>query len=381
MSNLPVNLPEIESLAKHASSSGYFNDAKQLSQAVMKMTIAQSLGLPAIAGLTGVSIIEGKPVLGATLVASLVEEHPRFLYKVLEHTNDICSIEFFERGKDGQPVRSLGTSTFTMDDAKKAGLAGKQNWAKYPRNMLFARAMTNGARWYAPSAFNGLPVYNEDELDDVILTSATTVTTEAPAPAVKNGDALDAEFRSASSPPAQPEVIDAQFTPDEPPAPVEPSPEQRAMFFAIHGEIGMPAHDGIDKQVNYRVWGKIVGREVTSWTQLSKAEVSQIVDWMNAVKEGRAKIPPIHKYRDELTGQATLQPQEPRGMIDGFSDLVKRLKLTEGQVDKLLKLKGDRNADTIACCGWIRGYETFEQFETLFADAFDDLEEMNGGAA
>ena len=36
-------------------------------------------------------------------------------------------------------------------------------WEKYPRNMVFARALTNGARWYCPDVFNG-PIYTPDEL-------------------------------------------------------------------------------------------------------------------------------------------------------------------------------------------------------------------------
>ena len=35
----------------------------------------------------------------------------------------------------------------------------KSGWVKYPRNMLFARAMSNGVRWFAPEATGGLPVY------------------------------------------------------------------------------------------------------------------------------------------------------------------------------------------------------------------------------
>ena len=45
-----------------------------------------------------------------------------------------------------------------------AGLDSNTNWRKYPRNMLFARAISNGARWYCPDLFGGSPVYTPDEL-------------------------------------------------------------------------------------------------------------------------------------------------------------------------------------------------------------------------
>jgi len=50
-----------------------------------------------------------------------------------------------------------------MQDATKAGLASQGIWKSYPRNMLYARAMSNGAKWYCPSIFGG-PVYHNGEL-------------------------------------------------------------------------------------------------------------------------------------------------------------------------------------------------------------------------
>jgi hypothetical protein len=73
---------------------------------------------------------------------------------VLEHTDSVCRIAFTE---GGQPI---GESVFTLADAKKAGT---QNLDKFPRNMLFARAMSNGVRWYCPDVFD-TAVYTPDEL-------------------------------------------------------------------------------------------------------------------------------------------------------------------------------------------------------------------------
>jgi hypothetical protein len=50
-----------------------------------------------------------------------------------------------------------------MDDAKAANLKG-ENWTNYPRNMLFARAVSNGAKWFCPDLFGGAPVYTPEEL-------------------------------------------------------------------------------------------------------------------------------------------------------------------------------------------------------------------------
>jgi hypothetical protein len=59
--------------------------------------------------------------------------------------------------------KSIGISTFSLDDARRAGLTSNPTWKSYPRNMLFARALSNGARWFCPDVFNG-PVYTPEEL-------------------------------------------------------------------------------------------------------------------------------------------------------------------------------------------------------------------------
>jgi hypothetical protein len=51
-----------------------------------------------------------------------------------------------------------------MKEAQAAGLTGKDNWKKYPSDMLFARAISRGARRFAPGIFGGSPVYTPDEM-------------------------------------------------------------------------------------------------------------------------------------------------------------------------------------------------------------------------
>lgn len=46
----------------------------------------------------------------------------------------------------------------------EAKAAGTKNLDKFPRNMLFARAMSNGTKWYTPDVFNGNLVYTPDEM-------------------------------------------------------------------------------------------------------------------------------------------------------------------------------------------------------------------------
>ncbi len=153
----PVSLTETIHMGKVLFESGLFTDIKSASQAVVKIQAGAELGIPPLASLTGVHIIQGKPTIGAGLMASTVKASGKYNYKVVKQDEKICSIDFYE-GKD-----VIGNSTFTIEDAKKAGT---KNLDKFPKNMLFARAMSNGVKWFCPDVFAG-PVYTPEDFDKV----------------------------------------------------------------------------------------------------------------------------------------------------------------------------------------------------------------------
>lgn len=160
----PIRLGEV------LAESGYFTDAKDAAQAAVKVMAGQELGFGPIASMTGIHIIEGKPALGANMLAALVRRHPEYDYRVTELTNEKCSLTFSYRGDDLEPP-----SEFSFEDArrikwydKKKGdwrpLTDKGPWRFYPRNMLFARAMSNGVTFHCPDLCAGAPVYTPEEL-------------------------------------------------------------------------------------------------------------------------------------------------------------------------------------------------------------------------
>jgi len=152
------NFDELAKAAGAMSKSGFFADSRDQAQAIVKIMAGQEMGFGAFASMTGIHIIQGKPTIGANLMASAVKGSGKYDYRILALNETVAEIEFFQQGK------SIGISKFTMDDAKKAGITGKDNWQKFARNMLFSRAMSNGVRWYCPDVFNGSAVYTPDEL-------------------------------------------------------------------------------------------------------------------------------------------------------------------------------------------------------------------------
>ncbi len=158
-----TNIDDLARTAKMLAMSGYFSTKGdmdvQVAQLATRILAGNELGFGPFASVNNIYIIQGKPVIAANLMASAVKSNPRYDYRVTKLTDTECVITYYQGGE------LLGISSFTMDDAKKAGLTSKDNWKKWPRNMLFARAMSNGVRLHCPDVFNGNAVYTEDELE------------------------------------------------------------------------------------------------------------------------------------------------------------------------------------------------------------------------
>jgi hypothetical protein len=135
-------------------------------EAALAVTLyGQELGLGPVSSLMSIVIVQGKPALSAAGVGALLQRSGRFDYRVAALDDRHASLEFFALA-DGQRT-PIGTSTFTLEDARQAGLNNSPTWKSYPRNLLLARALTNGVRWFAPSVTLG-GIYTPEELGQPI---------------------------------------------------------------------------------------------------------------------------------------------------------------------------------------------------------------------
>lgn len=188
---IKTNLQDTLTLADYFVKSGFFKDVSQVAHAVVKIQAGQELGIPPFAAMTGINIIQGKVALGANIIATLIANDPRYAYQVVKSDNKVCEIQFYENGKPS------GIASFTIQEAQEAQLTGKAVWKQYPSDMLFARAITRGARRYAPGIFGGSPIYTPEELgqdtdeDGYIETTARDV--------VQNHPPLEGEVKQAVS--------------------------------------------------------------------------------------------------------------------------------------------------------------------------------------
>lgn len=176
----------IQRTAKLLAASGYFGTERDatiaMAQVATKIMAGRELGFGAFASVNGIHVISGKPAIGANLMASAVKSSGRYDYRVREMTAEKCVIEFFERVGDKR--ESIGVSEFTKADAEAAGT---QNMKKFGRNMMFARCMSNGVRWFCPDIFSGNAVYVPEELGaevdgDGNVVDTTYTVTQPPEP-------------------------------------------------------------------------------------------------------------------------------------------------------------------------------------------------------
>jgi hypothetical protein len=156
ITTMPVN--DIMIMAKTFVDSGMFADTKQAAQAFVKIQAGQEIGLAPFASMSGINIILGKPTFGSGVIASCVKGSNKYDFKVKELSDKLCSIDFFE-GKE-----LIGNSTFTIEDAKKQST---KNLDKFPKNMLYARAISNGQKWFCPDVFQ-MSVYVPEEMPEPI---------------------------------------------------------------------------------------------------------------------------------------------------------------------------------------------------------------------
>lgn len=137
-------------------------------QAVAVILTGRELGLGPMQALRSISIITGKPVLAADLQLALFKRAGgRAKFTMLSDV--AATLTLTDRGGDQH------TESFTMADAKRAGLTTNATWTKYPKAMLRSRCITAALKSigfepttgvYDPEELGGAPILEGETLVD-----------------------------------------------------------------------------------------------------------------------------------------------------------------------------------------------------------------------
>jgi hypothetical protein len=149
------------------------------------MLIAQAEGKhPAIAT-QEYDIIQGRPAINSRASLSRFQAAGGSI-QWLDRSDAKVSAKF------SHPKGGELTIEWTMKRAEQAGLTGKDNWKKYPTQMLSARVIAEGVRAVYPACLSGM--YTTEEVQDFDLPPMRDVT-PPPEPAAQPS-AVDSELKA-----------------------------------------------------------------------------------------------------------------------------------------------------------------------------------------
>ena len=149
--------------------SGMFPDVKSQAQAMVKILAGRELGIAPLEAMTNVYMVNNQLAISSKLMSALIKRSNKYDYRISKLDETECTLTFFTTNVEGMK-EEIGKSTFTIKDAAKAGIVNKDNWKNYPRNMLFARALSNGAKWFCTDMVSA--GYVIEELTDVAAKSS-----------------------------------------------------------------------------------------------------------------------------------------------------------------------------------------------------------------
>lgn len=303
--------PEAWSLAQKVAPTEFVPTAlRGKPEAVLAaMLTGHELGIGPMQALAKIHVIEGRPSMAAELMRALVMREGHELW-IEESTGTRCTVG----AKRSNSTRETRVS-WTLDDAKKAGLDGKQNWRKYPRTMLLARATAELCRAVFPDLLAGIS-YTSEELSDGDLldaadASAPAATAPAAEPARRTARARKAATRAAPAKTVEASAVDVPPAAPSPPLPGEDGYEGQdqhldartysgPQLLAIKlGELGVK-----DRATRLAVIGRMLGRSIESSKELTTDEISWLANALDS---------------DDFDLEAVLQQEEPApsGADDG----------------------------------------------------------------
>lgn len=243
------------------------------------------LGLGPMQALNSIHVIEGRAAASPELMRALVAKAGHRI-DVTENTNEACTMK-------GSRVDTGAEATvrWSLEDAKNAGLQGKDNWRKYPRAMLVARATSELCRLLFPDVIAGLS-YTPEEVES--FSSVTTVTP------------LQNEKLDSPAPTPSDDIVDAVIIEtDIVPPTVSPEPEE-------HSPSAASGSDAVQMVLDAFPGSEVVDAELVDSKTIEqrRAEMKRWGNWNKiraiAMPIARGEGLPVPENIDDFVHQHTL---------------------------------------------------------------------------
>ena len=230
---------------------------------LLAMDWANKRGLDLITALQSVSFVNGRPVIDATMQRALARQ-AGYRVTVSDASATSATVTVAEQGE------VIGSASFTIADAKAAGLVGKENWKNYAEDMLVARATTRAIRRFAADVMVGLSI--EDEIVDDRKAGVSSHGAVQADPLSMEVDPVEAENGDSIAGTAE-----AGSTPDEAPLSQHEAvlrPKMRGNIQAMIAGLDLPMRNKL------RDWMKAKGWVLAT---LSSAELADVMAYVSAM--------------------------------------------------------------------------------------------------
>lgn len=124
--------------------------------AVAIILMGRELGIGTMTSLTMIQVISGKPTVPPQLMLALARRTKELEDIKIEDDGNKCTVTIKRKGQ------SAISTSFSMENAKAMGLAGKDNWTKQPQTMRQWRALAANLRLTFTDAIANL--YTPEEM-------------------------------------------------------------------------------------------------------------------------------------------------------------------------------------------------------------------------
>lgn len=131
----------------------------------------KSLGISPIEIINGgIQVIQGKPTLSAQMMLALARQAGHtVITKEIPGKGAECTV--YLKDMPDKPA----SYTFTLEDAQRMGLTGRDNWKKQPMTMCMWRAVAKAIRFSCPEVLHGIS-YTTDEQSSIQVVAQQTAT-------------------------------------------------------------------------------------------------------------------------------------------------------------------------------------------------------------
>ena len=308
----PMTLEGLMTQATMLVASGILpKDIRTPEAAAAIILTGRELGIPPMQSFRAIYIVNGKPTISTEHMAAMLLQ-AGMTYNIDRLDAGECAITFKRPGMEY-------THTFTAADAQKAGLWKGNTWSKYPKDMLYNRCFSGGARKFAPDVLGKMYTPEEIDPDGVTIdVDGQIVVVSKPEPELLEPEAIYQEMKGQTD---QQKRNDARPATRPPRGPALPPPAEEPAAEPTNGEARWDAFClklATETDMTVGTVKQVLGAR-NQYKRPANARQA-FADWMNSQIDSEASAAPRPSPLDQARAEAARIEEREASIRDGEHD-------------------------------------------------------------